>query len=64
MDKENWTNSDAKPILRKYELVDMYNQNDKLFYDFIRLSRNARSDDGMVLNLIEQIVEMVDNNIV
>jgi hypothetical protein len=64
LDKENWTNSDAKPILRKYELVDMYNQNDKLFYDFIRLSRNARSDDGMVLNLIEQIVEMVDNNIV
>jgi hypothetical protein len=64
LDKENWTNSDAKPILRKYELIDMYNQNDKLFNDFIKLSRNARSDDGVVLDIIQQVVEMVDNQIV
>jgi hypothetical protein len=64
LDKENWTNSDAKPILRKYELIDMYNQNDKLFNDYIKLARNARSDDGVVLDIIQQVVEMVDNQIV
>ena len=42
----------------------MYTQNEKLFNDFIRLSRNARSDDGIVLNLIQQIVVLVDERIV
>jgi hypothetical protein len=42
----------------------MYTQNEKLFNDFIRLSRNARSDDGMVLNLIQQMVELIDERVI
>ena len=42
----------------------MYNQNDKLFNDYIKLARNARSDDGVVLDIIQHVVEMVDNQIV
>lgn len=64
VDKSDWVNSENKPILVKYGLVDMYNQNEKLFYDFIRLSRNARSDDGIVLNTIQQMVELIDERIV
>ena len=59
-----WVDGDVKPILSKYGLVDMYNQNEKLFYDFIRLSRNARSDEGIVLNVIEQMVKLIDERVI
>jgi len=64
VDKSEWVDGDVKPILSKYGLVDMYNQNEKLFYDFIRLSRNARSDEGIVLNVIEQMVKLIDERVI
>ena len=64
VEKHDWVNSESKPIISKYELIDMYHQNEKLFYDFIRLSRNARSDDGIVLNTIQQMVKLIDERIV
>jgi hypothetical protein len=64
VDKSEWVDGEIKPILSKYGLVDMYTQNEKLFNDFIRLSRNTRSDDGMVLNLIQQMVELIDERVI